>query len=200
MARYTKAKTRISRREGMDLGLKTLKSIDNKNPLKKKTQPPGQHGFSNKRLSDYGLQLREKQKLKRIYGLLEKQFRLYYKSAQRFSGITGSVLISILEKRLDNVIYRAGVSPTRAAGRKMVGEKKVMVNGGIVRIPSYQIKVDDVVTFSKDFLVAIPEDFVSPAWLSFNKKDNSVKILASPKREDVQEAINEQLIIEFYSR
>lgn len=200
MARYTKAKTRISRREGMDLGFKSIKTLDSSNPLKKKTQPPGQHGFSSKRLSDYGLQLREKQKLKRMYGLLEKQFRLYYKSAEKFSGITGSVLISILEKRLDNVIYRSGIAPTRASARKMIGEKKVMVNSKLVRIPSYQVKIFDTITFSKDFLVAIPEDFVLPSWLSFNKKDNSVKILANPKREDVQESINEQLVIEFYSR
>lgn len=200
MGRYTKAKVKLMRREGLDLGLKGAKTLSDKSPLKRKPQPPGQHGFGNKRLSDYGLQLREKQKVKRMYGLLEKQFRLYYKKAEKFTGVTGSVLLSFLEKRLDNVVYRAGIAPTRAFARKMIGNKKVFVNSKRVITPSYQVREKDVITFDPDFLVSVGEDYEFPSWISFDKAKNSVKIVSSPKREDISDAINEQMIIEFYSR
>jgi len=201
MGRYTGPKVKLSRREGQDLGLKGAKTFSDKNPFKRKPQAPGQHGLSRRRLSDYGLQLREKQKLKRIYGLFEKQFRNYYKKATRMQGITGDNLIILLESRLDNALYRSGLASTRSQARKWTRQGKFLVNGVKTDIPSYLLSKGDVIGLSEnkmDFL--IPEDYEAPVWLNFIKTKNEIKIKSLPKRNDINEVVNEQLIIDYYSR
>ena len=196
MARYTGPKHKLARREGVNILDKSSASLQRRLNI-----PPGVHGRKGKRRpSEFGTQLREKQKAKAMYGLLEKQFARLVKSVESQKGDSGELLLSLLETRLDNLVYRSGFAKTRFMARQMVSHGHVFIDGKRMSIPSYQVKIFDTITFSKDFLVAIPEDFVLPSWLSFNKKDNSVKILANPKREDVQESINEQLVIEFYSR
>lgn len=202
MARYTGPKNKKARRLGVDLGLKT-----NPKSLERRLQtPPGQHGKKGlRKQSDYGIQLAEKQKAKISYGLLEKQFRKYYEVASRNSLATGEVMLSLLERRLDNVVYRLGLAPTRRAARQIVTHGNAVVNGRKLTIPSYQVKVGDVVTLSATGL-AIPyvktlqeaKDFTAPSWLE--KKASVGKVLRTPNRGDITEAINEQLIVEFYSR
>ena len=200
MGRYTGPKTRLSRREGIDLMLKGAKTFTDKNPLKKKNMPPGQHGFSKSRLSDYGIQLREKQKVKRIYGLYEKQFKNVYKKASKSKGLTGEILLQLLELRIDNVLYRLGVCSTRAQARKTVGSCKVLINNRVIKTPSQIVKVKDTITFKEGHAVSLPEEFVFPSWLSFDTTNNIGKIVNLPVREDITDEINEQLIVEYYSR
>lgn len=206
MARYTGPRNRLSRREGIDLGLKTTGSQAQTSLLRRMKIPPGQHGQKGTRkTSDYGKQLREKQKVKRIYGLLEKQFRKYFDQASRDKTNTGEALLTLLEKRLDNVVYRLGLAPTRAAARQFVGHGHIQVDGKRVNIPSFQIK-DGMVIAPKQKILETPtlkkileeKDQKLPDWL---KRHGPVgKILRLPKREDIVDDINEQLIIEFYSR
>lgn len=202
MARYTGPKNKKARRLGVDLGLKTAsKSLE-----RRLSTPPGQHGRKGTRkVSDYGVQLAEKQKAKITYGMMEKQFKKYYLEAAKDPLATGEVMLSLLERRLDNVIYRLGFAPTRAAARQLVSHGNVRVEGKKVNIPSFQVKVGHVISLT-DNAAAIPyikvlledKEFVSPKWLE--RKASSGKVTRVPVREDITEAINEQLIVEFYSR
>lgn len=206
MARYKGPRNRLARREGADLGLKTAGSSSHSALLRRMKILPGQHGQKGTRKSsDYARQLREKQKVKRIYGLLEKQFTIYFEKASRDKANTGEVLLRFLEQRLDNVVYRLGLAPTRSAARQYVSHGHILVDGKKVNIPSFQVKEGMVVT-PKQKILETPvlkklleeKDFTLPAWIS--RQGPVGKILRMPKREDIVDDINEQLIIEFYSR
>ncbi len=202
MARYTGPKNKKQRRLGLDLGLKS-----NPKSLERRIgTPPGQHGRKGTRkVSDYGVQLAEKQKAKIMYGILERQFKKYYVEASRDPLATGEVMLSLLERRLDNVIYRLGFVPTRAAARQLVAHGNVTVNGKKLDIPSYQVKVGETVSLSTKGS-NIPyiksriadKDITSAPWLE--RKAIVGKVSRLPERSDLTEAINEQLIVEFYSR
>ena len=203
MARYTGPKCRLSRREGENLLLKKKCTSAVRN------FPPGQHGNKRKtKLSNYGVQMREKQKVKRLYGILEKQFKLYYLKASRSKGITGSVLLQFLERRLDNTLFRLGFASTRAQGRQIVNHGLTRVNGARVDIPSYQVKVGDEIGFKdnenmKKYInanLAATKDWKVPGWLTADAKNLKGKVNHFPERDDVQFPINEQLIIELYSK
>ncbi len=206
MARYTGPKNRLARREGIDLGLKTLGSKAQANLSRRLTIAPGQHGPKGKRkVSEYGEQLREKQKVKHLYGLMEKQFHRYFALAKKWKGNTGDKLIESVERRLDNVIYRLAMAPTRASARQLVSHGHVLINGKRVGIPSYQVKTDEVITI-KSKGMEIPAikksleitDMNIPAWLE--RRGPVGKICRLPVRSDVIDDISEQLIVEFYSR
>lgn len=208
MARYTGPKFKLDRREGTNLFLKGKRSVSNKHPIEKKgAVPPGQHGQRSirKRVSDFGLQLREKQKVKRIYGVLERQFKRYFQEAAKEKGNTGEALLRILETRLDNVVYRLGFAPSRAAARQFVNHGHVKVNEKKVNIPSYNTKVGDVVTIKEKSqkLTAISESLELrgdsiPSWLK--RKALVGKVDGLPTPEDLDLSIDKQLIIEYYSR
>ncbi len=206
MARYIGPKCKLSRREGTDLFLKS-----GVRPLESKCKaeiPPGQHGQRRGRLSDYGVQLREKQKVRRIYGVLEKQFRNYYKAADRKKGATGANLLQLLESRLDNVIYRMGFGSTRAEARQLVSHKAVLVNGKTVNIPSYQVVPGDVVAIREKaktqlrinaaLEIAAQRGFSTWVEVDATKKEGVFKAL--PERSDLAADINENLIVELYSK
>lgn len=206
MARYIGPECKLSRREGTDLFLKSgVRALESKC---KAENAPGQHGQRRGRLSDYGVQLREKQKVRRIYGVLEKQFRNYYKEADRLKGATGSNLLQLLESRLDNVIYRMGFGSTRAEARQLVSHKAVMVNGKTVNIPSYQVKAGDVVAIrekaknqlriSAALELAAQRGFSVWVEVDATKKEGIFKTL--PERSDLAADINENLIVELYSK
>jgi small subunit ribosomal protein S4 len=206
MARYLGPKCKLSRREGTDLFLKSrARSIDSKCHIDK---IPGDKGTRQKRLSDYALQLREKQKLRRIYGILEKQFRSYYKEAARRKGSTGENLLSILECRLDNVVYRMGFGVTRNEARQLVSHKSILVNGKSVNIPSYQLAPSDVISIrekSKKQVriqdsLAIAEQLTFPEWLDVNIKALEGTFKSVPERNELPAEINEQLVVELYSK
>ena len=202
MARYTGPKCRLCRREGMKLYLKGAKCDSEKCPFNKRPQPPGQHGLGRRRKSqsEYGKQLREKQKAKRIYGLLERQFRNYVREALKAKGISGNVLMQKLESRLDNLIYRSGFAVSRAQARQFVRRSLFMVNDREVKTPSQILIPGDIikpVSFEK---LHLRQGFVLPEWLEANVKEKYVKYLRLPTSEDLQERINVQSIIEFYSR
>lgn len=191
MARYNGPKNRLSRREGVDL-------FGKGNKLRRADVRPGQHGAKMaRRQSGYGTQLREKQKVRRMYGLLEKQFFNYFAAANKIKGSTGEALIQSLEKRLDNVVYRLGWAPTRNMARQVVGHGHIKVNGKEVNIPSFKIKVGDEVTIVEK-MSRLKEDSSTPAWL--DRHGIIGKVLRLPERSDVLEQISEQLIVEFYSR
>lgn len=199
MAKYVGPKDRLSRRENFDI-------FGSGTKLTRLNVPPGVHGPKGVRgQSQYGKQLREKQKVKRLYGLLEKQFRLYVEDALRTKGNTGEALLGALERRLDNVIFRLGFAPSRPSARQMVSHRHVLVNGKKVNIPSYKLVVGDVVSVDSKGM-AIPEvkkvfekkDLTVPAWLE--RKAAAGKVTRLPKREDIVEPVSEQDIVEFYSR
>jgi small subunit ribosomal protein S4 len=207
VARYTGPKAKLSRREGTDLFLKsTRRALSDKCKLDSK---PGQHGrTSGSRTSDYGLQLREKQKVKRMYGILERQFRRYFEEAERRKGNTGANLIALLECRLDNVVYRMGLASTRAEARQLVGHKAIAVNGQTLNIPSAQVKPNDVIavrekakkqTRVQDSL-SLAEQSGFPQWVSVDKTKMEGIFKSVPERSDVAADINESLIVELYSR
>ena len=206
MARYTGPKCKLSRREGTDLFLKSARrSLDTKCKLDSR---PGQHGAKSTRISEYGTQLREKQKVKRIYFILEKQFRTYFEKARRQKGVTGENLLFILERRLDNVVYRSGFATSRRQARQLVNHGHITVNGRKVNIPSFQVKQGDVVAV-KDRTVKNPHVDSAwstavgrgrPAWLMAYGRELSVTVSGLPKREDIDQNINEQLIVELYSK
>lgn len=200
MGRYTGPKTRLSRREGQNLFLKGTRSTSEKSAFVRKPQAPGVHGTSRTRLSDFGLQLREKQKLKRIYGLMERQFQNYYKKATKISGITGENLLALLELRLDNVVYRLGLGSSRSQSRQFVRQGKFLINGKKLDIPSYQMTEKDVLTVVDGFTPSIIEGYECPVWLKWDKKKNEGTLIAQPKRDDITDEVNEQLIVEYYSR
>ncbi|ODC04633.1 30S ribosomal protein S4 [Terasakiispira papahanaumokuakeensis] len=206
MARYLGPKCKLSRREGTDLFLKSgVTPFDKK--CKSETVP-GQHGQRRGRLSDYGLQLREKQKVRRIYGVLEKQFRSYYKEAARRKGATGENLLQLLECRLDNVVYRMGFGSTRAEARQLVSHKALTVNGRVVNIASYQVKPEDVVAIrekAKEQLrikqaLELASQRADVSWVDVDSKKMEGVFKAVPERSDLSADINENLIVELYSK
>jgi small subunit ribosomal protein S4 len=206
MARYTGPKCKLARREGTDLFLKSARrALDSKCKL---DTAPGQHGAKNVRLSDYGVQLREKQKIRRIYGVLERQFRKYFAEAERRQGSTGENLLKILESRLDNVVYRMGIGSTRAEARQLVSHKAVTVNGQLVNIPSYQVKAGDVVAVGEKAkkqvriqeALALAEQGGFPSWVSVDPKKMEGVFKSAPERSELSSDINEQLVVEFYSK
>ena len=207
MARYTGPKAKLSRREGTDLFLKSSRrSLDSKCKLDSK---PGQHGrTSGARTSDFGLQLREKQKVKRIYGVLEKQFRRYFEEAERRRGNTGENLLKLLESRLDNVVYRMGYATTRAEARQLVSHKAVTVNGQVLNIPSALVRPNDVVAIREKArkqariqdALTLADQSGMPGWVSVDKTKMEGVFKAVPDRADLYSDINESLIVELYSR
>jgi small subunit ribosomal protein S4 len=208
MARHIGSICRLCRREKTKLFLKGIRCYTDKCALARRSYAPGEHGSSRLKLSDYGLQLREKQKVKRIYGVLERQFRRYFKLAQKSRGITGSVLLQLLERRLDNCIFRLGFSLSRAQARQFVRHGWVRVNGQKVNIPSFSVNIGDEIQIStKDNIHKIVKDIVEitkersrPAWLEVNVQDFKGRVLRFPTKEDLQLPIQEQLIVELYSK
>jgi small subunit ribosomal protein S4 len=207
MARYLGSKCKQSRRLGTDLSLKSrARGLESKCQLDK---PPGQHGDNrNRRLSNYATQLREKQKLRYIYGVLERQFSNYYKEAARRKGATGENLLKLLESRLDNVVYRMGFGVTRSEARQLVSHKAIAVNGATVNIPSYQVSAKDVITIRErskaqtriQDSLAIAEQIGFPEWLEVNVKKMEGIFKAAPERSDLPADINESLVVELYSK
>jgi len=207
VARYIGPKCKLMRREGTDLLLKSKRrSLDSKCKI---DNQPGQHADKSPRLSDYGLQLREKQKLKRIYGVLEKQFRLYYKKAARKSGSTGENLLQLLECRLDNVVYRMGFGSTRAESRQLVSHKAILVNGITVNIPSFQVSAEDIISIKekaknqiriKDSLALNDQYGDTSSWVSVDGKKMEGVFKSIPERMDLPSDINESLVVELYSK
>lgn len=203
MARYLGSTAKVSRRLGIAIVPKDEKYLD------RRPYPPGQHGQNKKgKISEYAVQLREKQKMKYIYGVLERQFRLYFAKASRMKGVTGDNLVKMLESRLDNVVYRAGFAVTRPAARQLVSHCHLLVNGKKVNIPSYQLRPGDVVEFrakSKNMeavrsaLNKKPDSQI-PQWIQVDKANLKVTFLNAPERSDVQEPFNEQLVVELYSK
>lgn len=207
MARYTGAKCRLCRREGMKLFLKGERCNTDKCAIERRAYPPGEHGQGRTKRSDYGVQLREKQKVRRTYGLLENQFHNVFKKAERMRGVTGENLLQLLERRLDNVIFRMGLSGSRSEARQVVRHCHIVVNGHVVNIPSFIVKVNDEITVrdtSKEHgrVVASNEAPLRevPAWLEIDRKDLKGKVLALPGREDVDLPVQESLIVELYSK
>ncbi|HEX6550810.1 MAG TPA: 30S ribosomal protein S4 [Gammaproteobacteria bacterium] len=206
MARYIGPKCKLSRREGTDLFLKSsVRSLESKCRIQ---SAPGQHGAKRGRLSDYGVQLREKQKLRRMYGVLERQFRRYYKEASRRTGATGQTLLQLLECRLDNVVYRMGFAATRAEARQLVGHKAIEVNGKSVNIPSYQVQADDVISVRErarkqlriQSALQIAKQVGFPEWVEVDESKMSGKFKAVPERTDFLPDVNENLVVELYSK
>ncbi|MDP2903546.1 MAG: 30S ribosomal protein S4 [Methylovulum sp.] len=206
MARYLGPTCKLSRREGTDLFLKSRgKSLENKCKL---DQRPGQHGTKRARNSDYAMQLRAKQRLRRIYGILEKQFRNYYKSADLKKGATGENLLNLLESRLDNVVYRMGFASTRAEARQLVSHKSVQVNGVLINVPSYQVMPSDVLEIRSNAkkqqriidALSVIEQYGFPSWVDVNSKDMVGTFTSLPDRVDLGSDINEQLVVELYSK
>jgi small subunit ribosomal protein S4 len=206
MARYTGPTCKLSRREGTDLFLKSRgKSLEGKCKL---DQRPGQHGTKRTRNSDYATQLRAKQRLRRIYGVLEKQFRNYYKAADMRKGATGENLLNLLESRLDNVVYRMGFASTRAEARQLVSHKSIQVNGALINVPSYQVSAGDVLSIREKAkkqqriidALTVTEQYGFPSWVDVNSKEMKGTFTSSPDRVDLGTDINEQLVVELYSK
>jgi small subunit ribosomal protein S4 len=206
MARYTGPKCKQCRREGIKLYLKGDKCYSDKCPVARRAYAPGQHGQSRKKLTNYGIQLREKQKAKRIYGVLEAQFRKYYEEADRQKGITGENLLRLLEMRVDNVAFRLGFANSRVEARQLVRHGHFTVNGHKVSIPSYEVKVGDVIAVkdksrsSEKFKALAELNSNLPKWLTVDKDKMEGQVVAQPNREDVDIPVNETLIVELYSR
>lgn len=207
MARYIGPKCKLARREGVDLGLKSpARAVETKCKL---DQKPGQHGAARRqRMSDYALQLREKQKLRRIYGILEKQFRGYYKLAAKKKGATGTNLLQFLEQRLDNVVYRMGFAVTRAQARQLVGHKAISVNGQTVNIPSYQVQPGDVIAIRERArgqlrikeALDLTEQLGRVGWVDVDTGKMEGTFKSTPERDDLPPDINENLVVELYSK
>jgi len=208
MAKYIGPKCKLMRREGADLSLKSSRrAVDTKCKI---DNPPGMHGAGTRRprVSDYGLQLREKQKLRRIYGVLERQFRNYYQEASRLKGSTGENLLQLLEARLDNVVYRMGFGSTRAEARQLVSHKAIMVNGNLVNVASYMVKPSDVVSVHEKSRkqariaesMSLAEQVGFPDWIDVNHSAFEGTFKAFPLRSELPPDINEQLVVELYSK
>lgn len=211
MARYIGPVCRLCRREGEKLFLKGERCFSPKCAIEKRNQPPGQHGLSRsfrKKTSDYALQLREKQKARRIYGVLERQFRRYYADASRRSGVTGAVLLQYLESRLDNVVYRLGFAASRKQARQLISHGHMTVNGKKVTIPSFMVKPGDRIAVAETsrtspYFVELDKGLKSartPGWLTVDPRQLSGSVMSLPSREQIDTPVKEQLIIEFYSR
>lgn len=208
MARYTGSVCRLCRRETMKLYLKGDRCYSDKCAVERRNYPPGQHGQRRGKFSDYGLQLREKQKIKRMYGLVEKQFKGYFKEADRQKGVTGTNFLIILERRLDNTVYRLGFANSRSQARQLVRHNHFMVNGRKVNIPSFLLRPGDVVSVREgsrqlgsinDALEAMPRRGV-PAWLELDKTKYEGVFKIIPTREEMNLPVQEQLVVEFYSK
>jgi small subunit ribosomal protein S4 len=206
MARYLGPTCKLSRREGTDLFLKSRgKSLEGKCKL---DQRPGQHGTKRNRNSDYALQLRAKQRIRRIYGVLEKQFRNYYYAAASQKGATGENLLSLLESRLDNVVYRMGFASTRAEARQLVSHKAIVVNEQVTNVPSYQVKIGDEVKIREKSKkqqrivdsLGVAEQYGFPSWVDVNSKEMTGVFKSLPDRADLGSDMNEQLVVELYSK
>lgn len=200
MSRYTGPKCRLCRREGMKLYLKGTRCETEKCALNKKAQAPGQHGTGRKSLSEYGKQMREKQKAKRIYGILEKQFKKYVRESLKTKGVTSDILIQKLESRFDNLVYRSGFALSRAQARQYIRRGLFMINDKTLKTASQQLRPGDIlkpVSFEK---IHLKEGFVMPEWLEANLKEKCVRLSKLPTSADYQEGVDMQSIIEFYSR
>ncbi len=209
MGRYTDSVCRLCRREGIRLYLKGDRCYSDKCAIERRSYPPGEHGQSRRqKVSPYGQQLREKQKARRIYGVMERQFRNYFKKASRKQGVTGEILLQLLETRLDNLVYRMGIAQSRNAARQLVKHGHVTVNGRRVDIPSYHVRPGEVISVSeksrnKDLVkeaVANRRRTEMQSWLNFDEKDMSGVLLQVPSREDIPVPVQEQLIVELYSK
>ena len=209
MARYRDANCKLCRREGEKLFLKGHRCMTDKCAIERRNFAPGQHGQTMRyKVSNYGKQLREKQKVRRIYGILEKQFSNYFKDAERQTGVTGEQLLRILECRFDNIVYRLGFAPSRKAARQLVRHRHFSVNGKIVDIPSFQIKPNDIIKVrdkskNLDIIHGALKEFGQTeqiAWLRLNKAALEGELLEYPKRQDIPLTANEQLIVELYSK
>ncbi|MBZ4663318.1 MAG: rpsD [Caloramator sp.] len=206
MARYSGPSCKLCRREGVKLYLKGDRCYSDKCALARRPYAPGQHGHSKKKLTNYGVQLREKQKAKRIYGVLESQFRKYYEEADRLKGITGENLLRLLELRLDNVIFRLGFASSRAEARQLVRHGHFTVNGKKVNIPSYQVRVNDEIAVreksrsSEKIKALMQVETNVPKWLTVDKENMVGRVVSLPQREDIDIPVNETLIVELYSK
>ncbi|MGH7391610.1 MAG: 30S ribosomal protein S4 [Candidatus Rokuibacteriota bacterium] len=207
MARYRDAKCRLCRREGMKLFLKGARCFTDKCAIERRNYPPGQHGLNRGKLTAFGVQLREKQKAKRIYGVLEQQFRRYFESAEREKGVTGENLLRLLELRLDNVVHRLGFAASRRESRQMVAHGHFQVKGRKVSVPSYLVQVGDVVQLRPTSkLAARVDDNLNagrggvPQWLEVDPEGRQGTVRSLPLREDIQIPVSEQLIVELYSK
>ena len=207
MGRYTGPVVRLSRREGINLGLKGRRVTDEKYD-KRMSQPPGQHGKNRQKISDYGVQLREKQKLKRIYGMLERQFRVFFARAVKMRGVTGEMLIQLLERRLDHVVYRLLFATTRREARQMVNHALIFVNGRAVNIPSFEVKVGDKISVRKKEATEKRvhaslekwQDLALVDWLELDRNTLEAKVLRLPTKADAALPVEESLIVELYSK
>jgi small subunit ribosomal protein S4 len=207
MARYTDAVCRLCRREGLKLYLKGSRCYSKKCSFERRPTPPGQHGVRRRKVGDYGLQLREKQKVRRVYGVLEKQFRNYFIEATRHSGVTGEALLRQLELRLDNAVYRLGFAPSRAAARQMVAHGHFAVNGTPTNIPSYSLKIGDRIEVrashhERELFKVVKETLKShtaPDWLSLDAGKLAGSVIALPRRDQMPLDINEELVVEYSS-
>lgn len=208
MAKYTEPKCRLCRREGCQLFLKGERCFTDKCSYKRRPYAPGQHGRARKKISDYAVQLREKQKTRRAYGVLEKQFRGYFEKAEQRKGVTGTILLEILERRLDNVIFRLGFANSREQARQMIRHGLFTLNGHKVNIPSLEVKVGDVVEVPEKYRKSPLFSFIvegnlkhsPPAWLEMEAPAFKGTVKAIPQRDDIQFPVNEQLIVELYSK
>ncbi len=206
MAKQIGPDCRQCRREGCKLFLKGEKCTTKKCPMERRPVAPGQHGAGRKRVTQYGTQLREKQKVKKAYGILENQFRKYYEEAERMKGVTGENMLSLIERRLDNVVYRMGIGSSRSECRQIVNHRQITVNGKTVNIPSYRVKVGDIIAVKENkkdlemFKQLKGMKIVMPKWLEFDSNELVGKVIALPTREDIDLNIQEHLIIELYSR
>ena len=208
MARYVGPACKLCRREGTKLFLKGERCMTGKCAIDRRNTAPGQHGAANKKQREYGMQLREKQKTKRYYGVLEKQFHNYFKEAERKEGMTGENLLTLIERRLDNVVYRMGMAESRKEARQLVLHEHFELNGKKVNIPSIIVKTGDVLTVRENFrgsekckaLAEALKDKTAPKWLDVNKDNLTAKVVALPAREDIDFPFEEQLIVELYSK
>lgn len=208
MARYLGPSCRLCRAEGTKLFLKGARCFTPKCAFERRSTPPGMHGRGRQKPTEYGRQLREKQKLRRIYGVLERQFRLYFARAAKKKGITGDMLLTLLETRLDNVVYRAGFAVSRALARQIVRHAHITVNGKVVNIPSYQVRVNDVIGVvdrerSRKLVKAQLEQtagIATPEWLPVNKEELTATVVRLPERDDIKVPVNVSLVVELYSK
>lgn len=208
MARYRESMCRLCRREGLKLFLKGDRCYTDKCAFERRSYAPGQHGLRRRKYSDYGAQLREKQKVKRMYGILERQFRRYFRLAEKMKGVTGENLLLILERRLDNMVYRMGFADSRNQARQFVRHGHFLVNGGSVNIPTYLVKIGDVVAVKersrkikeiREAVEAVDRRRI-PEWVELDKEKLTAKVVALPTREQITMPIQEQLIVELYSK
>ncbi len=208
MARYTEALCRLCRREGMKLFLKGTRCYTEKCAFERRKYPPGHHGHNRAKLSDYGLQLREKQKVRRIYGIMEKQFKNYFEKATKMKGVTGENLLKLLERRFDNVVYRMGFAINRRQARQLVRHGFFLINGKKIDIPSYLVKPGDIIEVVNDGKekevikenLALAEQRGFPVWTEVVVEEMKGKFVRVPERDEIQLPVHEQLIVEFYSK